>query len=189
MKLETLEFLFDTSVLDENLWIERAKELYESAEVLRLNLSVGESTDRSINATFLMLVSYSIENYLKAILINLNKKVFRDHVNQRHELPKALKSHDLTILASDSGISTSNDPFECQLLKRLTYCAVWHGRYPVPLKARDFEQRIGDFFSSTDIPVIQGLIKKIKIKIRDLYQDTEPAKQIQIKKANTLYSG
>ena len=176
MKKENLDFLYNTSVLSETRWVDIADELYGIAKMLEQKVkNIWNDADKipinhSFISTYYMLMSYSIENYLKAIIIRDNKEAYKKQIVKKSELPRELKKHDLCFLAQRSGIEgiTIDKSSEHRLLKRLTYCAIWYGRYPVPAKAEHFESSIGDLFSDTDIPIMQSIITKIKRKIENL---------------------
>jgi hypothetical protein len=59
---------------------------------------------------------------------------------------------------------------EEDILRRLTKCAVWYGRYPVPSSYKDYkpvmfsdgEQHIVSGFSSTDVQRIKKIIDEIQ---------------------------
>jgi len=175
MKKENLNFLYNSSMLDEKQWIDIADELYGIAETLEpkvktIQENAGRERNDSFTSAYYMLVSYSIENYLKALIISNNKTEYKKQLNNKSELPQEINGHDLCKLAGDAGIKEdiANDFFKQELLKKLTYCAIWFGRYPVPKKAEGFNDRIKSPFSSIDNPIIKNIITIIKKKVEKL---------------------
>lgn len=80
----------------------------------------------------LMLAGYSIENYLKGLIVkNSTLGAFDKNGNF------ALKSHNLVLLASKAGLKLNKD--EQELLERLNYFVMSGGRYPIPLNDIDMQ--------------------------------------------------
>ena len=81
-----------------------------------------------------MLWGYSFENLFKA-------KIICDLKNSMiiKEVPLSeIKSHNLLLLASKAKITLSDD--EKFYLRILEKCAVWAGRYPIPIKESQLPQ-------------------------------------------------
>jgi hypothetical protein len=128
---------------------------------------------------YFMLISYAIENLFKAAIVQRKKNDFKEYFERKGRLPKDLENHNLIHLANKSGfkaISAYED-----LLRRLTRCAVWHGRYPLPLRYKDIdpseqfidnEKRLVSYFSGDDIAKIRGLIKEIQYLLKDEQKDS-----------------
>ena len=117
------------------LWLWQSRALYESAELVMLSRKNGAGTFFNV-PTGMMLGSYAIETLLKAAQIaDLNEKqqerLFFGHARQMHST-----FHDLSKLVDETGIKVSKK--DRNLLSELTECAVWKGKYPIPLKAKDY---------------------------------------------------
>jgi hypothetical protein len=125
-------------------WILRAWDLYESArrlepEVLRVweryrELSEGSAGNYPRNycqGVYFMLLSFAVENLLKAAVIAKKGGQYRQDFRAKRRFPAELKGHDLLKLAHTAGLNLQDG--EEDLLRRLKRCAIWCGRYPVPL--------------------------------------------------------
>ena len=170
------EYLYKCNLLSETQWISIADELYKVANILEPQISEiwEKAPQEGINFTFIaiyfMLVSYATENYLKAIIIGKEKERYKILLENKCELPSELKSHDLPALAKKAGF---ND-LEPGLLRRLSRCAKWYGRYPVPVKGEEFPYEkypkeikgltIG--FTNYDVRMIKKIIEEIKRSIQ-----------------------
>lgn len=169
--------LYMSNLLNEKQWIDIADKLYKSAIIFEpkikqnyeeaLNEEFEKGVDTSLKNIYLMLVSYAIENYLKAIIIFAKKQQIKKDLDKKTELPQCLKSHDLEYLMKEAKLTNiiKSKSFECQLLSKLTSCARWYGRYPVSLKPKDFENNITIPDFEFDVDVIKNLIKNIKNKL------------------------
>ncbi len=125
-------------------WISKARDLYECAkklepEVVRIwenrravssNESVRLQADH-YQGVYFMLLSYAVENLLKASLVAKNGSQYKE----KKKFPEDLKCHDLVKLANR--IDLKLEAGEEDLFRRLTRSAIWHGRYPAPLKYSD----------------------------------------------------
>lgn len=129
-----------------------------------------------------MLVSYALENLLKALFIKSNRRVIEEELINRNGLPNLLKSHDLFKLAKELNVLQIESGEEL-LLRQLSRSAVWFGRYPIPSKASDLESSYTPEFppfpeypnmpldyrqhTNTDIEEIDGLILRVRDKISE----------------------
>ena len=172
--MENNQWLYKHQLLDENQWIRIANELYRTANNLESqvkkiwkNASMDNNPDinNSFIAIYFMLASYVIENYLKGIIIQKEKKKYKAFLENKCELPSDLKNHDLPSLAKKAGLEEL-DVGKFKILERLSQCAIWHGRYPVPAKPKDFPFTEG--FNEFDMDIIKEVIGKIKEIINSL---------------------
>jgi hypothetical protein len=136
---------FESAAFSEFQWIQKAKSLYEAAKKLEAEVvSIWENRqahakDVSVRLTadhyhgpYFMLIAFAVENLLKAAAVASNREKYRSEFRRSKDFPKELKSHNLVTLAKL--VALSFDAEDEDLLRRLTRCAVWYGRYPIPLK-------------------------------------------------------
>jgi hypothetical protein len=79
-------------------------------------------------SVYLTLMAYSLENLLKAHLVERDRSSIAAEVLRTGALPRPLKTHDLVALAADCGLSLNDS--EAALIRRLTRHAKWIDRYP-----------------------------------------------------------
>ena len=111
-----------------------------------------------------MLSAFAIENYLKGALV-VFKKWSKTDIKQ--ELPKPLKSHNLTQLAELVKLPLNEE--EADLMERLSEYAIWAGRYPVPLFSDNLRPQnkgpnIGNqltMYRGSDTAVINCLLERL----------------------------
>lgn len=132
-------------------WIQKARDLYESARKLEPEVvgiwqsyrawakdgSPPAATDH-YQGPYFMLVAFAVENLLKAAAIARNRVHYLAQFRKTQCFPKELQKHDLVKLAKL--VKLSFESGEEDLMRRLTRSAVWFGRYPVPL---DYEEMSG----------------------------------------------
>ena len=136
---------FEAAAFRDINWISKARGLYESArklepEVVRLwesylALMRGEANSSPgdhCQGPYFMLLSFAVENLLKAAAVARNSVRYRADFRAMSKFPEELKKHDLVKLAQFVQLAFSAE--EEDLLRRLTRSAVWFGRYPAPLK-------------------------------------------------------
>jgi hypothetical protein len=137
--LQTIQF--SERLVETGLWIQIARDLEAAAAVLEPeiqqywaevkveNRRVVDAPLRScVQAQYLMLMAYALENYFKAILIHRNIDSLRGWLLS--DLPCYIKSHNLVGLAREANIQLNTS--EEELLCRLTRYSMWAARYPVP---------------------------------------------------------
>lgn len=124
---EAINLRYSATVLNEYTW-NRQKEIFDKKpRVLNLPAFWTPRVER-------MLWGYAFENLFKAIII-VNLK----QCNGIQEVPfTEIKSHDLLLLAKKAVIELSDD--ERFYLNITQKCAVWAGRYPIPIKIHDLPQ-------------------------------------------------
>jgi len=131
---------FEERILDPKMWVYKGDELRYSADVLssfaliqvRRNRKFSEgvtySTHLSVMPQVIMLYSYAMENYIKALLVRMKKITIRDGklIGVSHKLVEMLK---------EVGIAT--DDIQNELLEKYERHIFWEGRYPGPTKKSD----------------------------------------------------
>lgn len=125
-------------------WIERARDLYESARKLEPAMEGVWKGYRAkarnpqwalepdhYTGPYFMLVSFAVENLLKAAAMSRKGAEYRDCFRLDGKFPSKLKGHDLVKLSKFLCLEVNRE--EDDLLHRLTRAAIWFGRYPAPV--------------------------------------------------------
>lgn len=144
---------FESAAFSSAKWIQKGIDLFESAKLLEPSIQELWSYWRSKSegrpaahvpdhflGTYFMLMSFCVENFLKAALIQAGssqyKREFKSCVESGVKsgkcFPSELKTHDLFDLSIKAELSLQDG--EEDLLRRLSRCAEWAGRYPSPLR-------------------------------------------------------
>ncbi len=144
---------FESAAFGPHKWINKAIDLFESAKLFEPKLlqlwehwrakSKGHPTAHVSDhylGTYFMLMSFCVENLLKAALIQVKglsyKRDFRSCLQADKKsskcFPFELKTHDLFDLSEKADLALQDG--EEDLLRRLSRCAEWAGRYPSPLR-------------------------------------------------------
>ena len=183
-KAELEKNIYIQVLLNENKWFSQAIDLEETAALLEEKveamwsaLSEYSKTGNSsavvrdnCSYTYLMLMAFSIENYLKGVLVRDRKHELKSILLDKAILPKTLKSHCLYTLATEIGIP--NVESHEGLLRRLSRSAIWRGRYPVPLHSSSlYDQKYSDgsvfniaHLQKDDTEQVRDLLNYIKEK-------------------------
>ncbi len=165
---------FASSLLDQTSWLEAARALRASIDLIESQLAVGWEAllgfgqrfplEIKMHAVFLMLCGFAAENYLKARLVSLNAW---NETSIGNSLPSSLKSHNLRSLANAVGVKLA--PEELDLIDRLSEYAVWAGRYPSPVKRDDLKPRsigetenVATYFRGSDLAVARCLLDNLE---------------------------
>jgi hypothetical protein len=123
-------------LLKPSAWKKKAEELIAVAESLEPTVLGHPETSAflALNAVYLMLASFAVENLRKGALVARNRKRYEEGMLQApaRRFPEELKSHDLLKLGALLELVFSEE--ETRLAKRLSHAAAWSGRYPVPLR-------------------------------------------------------
>jgi len=132
---------FGTTIVDPAAWVDTANDLTRALSLLGAQIEAALSN--SVNApsaglderlflhpTYMMLVAYAVENYLKGALVAKSGWTVADVSSK---FPTALKSHNLLDLMSKLDLHVNVE--ERDLLERVATYSIWAGRYPVPLSA------------------------------------------------------
>ena len=114
-----------------------------------------------------MLVSYAIENLLKGERIHRERPAFRNRLLTA--IPAYVKTHDLLALFKATALVP--DVVEEDLLTRLSRCAVWAGRYPVPtepaalrmtVQYSDGRHYLTAYFGPDDVARVSALVARVR---------------------------
>jgi hypothetical protein len=175
--------IYKSKALRAKLWKEKASDLILVASFLEpeidrvweimkkasqgQNVALGNSR---IIGIYLMLVSFAVENMLKARLIEMNLHEYRKAVETNGNLPSELRSHDLYNLSIQAGLQITDA--EEDLLRRLSRSAIWAGRYPVPLRHVDLE---GQKYSDGDVKNDSRYLLSDRADIKNLVDKLEHA--------------
>jgi len=135
---------FVKKALDCELWIEKADELIKVAALLKPHIDQNAWNKKQGKVRleyypiYFMLMSYALENLLKALKLKKNSHL-KERLRQTRKLPEELKTHNIYSLAKDSGLLSQGDYPDLteDLLKRMSISATWFSRYPTPVKADD----------------------------------------------------
>jgi hypothetical protein len=135
--------------------------------------------DLGLQQTYIMLIGFAIENFLKGVLVSKDQEHFKKITLELRRLPKALQSHKLVELAEKLNLQIGDK--ERTLLAKLEDHLLWAGRYPVPTKPSTYEQifefplRTSSLFrirSQFDLAAIKGLVSLLQrqsgIKLNDV---------------------
>jgi hypothetical protein len=131
--------IFHDSVLTPQSWVDAAADLAKALIYLRppviefCKAAISSDAQRlpvekGVHGSYLMIAAYALENMFKAMLTS---KATETESPTPQALLKELKTHDLSKLAAAAGVILTEQGSD--LLARLTYFAVWAGRYPAPL--------------------------------------------------------
>jgi hypothetical protein len=139
---------YKSKTFSENSWLKSARALIYSAKELEPKVLAlwesyrANSKDKTAplmsddyQGPYYMLMSYAVENLFKAKIVKKESIKFKKDFENDKKFPKELQSHDLVDLAQKA-----NFPFNIEeedLLRRLTWHAIWAGRYPSPLNYVD----------------------------------------------------
>jgi hypothetical protein len=173
---------FITKTLDHTLWIQKADDLLEVAsfieprieEMWSAVLQDGGFVKEHYITTYFMLVSYALENLLKALYIKLNKDAVKKKLEEKEQLPKTIAGHDLYRMAKELNV-VELEWGEESLLKKVSRSAVWFGRYPTPITASELDRSYKSEFenlrihfrlySSDDLKEIKSIISRVRDKL------------------------
>jgi hypothetical protein len=166
-------------------WVSNARDLYECAkklepEILRVlenyrAVSRKEATRLEpdhYQGVYFMLLSYAMENLLKAAVISREGRRYKEEFLANKKFPQELREHDLVVLAQMVGLVFEEG--EEDLFRRLSRSAVWHGRYPAPLKWPEMsgtatfidgkERRIS-WYAADDIERLNALVAGLPARL------------------------
>lgn len=180
---------FESAAFGASKWTQKGVDLFESAKMFEPKIlqvweywrakSKGEKAVHVpdyFHGTYFMLMSFSVENFLKAALIQRDRfgyqKDFRQCVVERKPstkcFPQELKTHDLFKLAVKAELALLDG--EEDLLRRLSRCAEWAGRYPSPLRYEEMSgsEKFADgeiyslsWFGGNDIAKLNAFIPSL----------------------------
>ena len=162
------------AILDPNMWIQTANNLMHSAECLKPSVKAfWASKGKGINThrTYLMLIGFAIENFIKAVLASKLTQEEKEEVMSTGKLPNNFKEHCSAQLIENSlGISLSNEVFSLgteSLIERIDEAVIWSGRYPSKVNPSGIlvSSNDGQYMSylySSDVMRAMDTAKKIK---------------------------
>lgn len=171
---------FRGGLLNPKAWLERAEELSQAAALLEPSVlawwsAVTPSRQSeslppppfSFHGVYLMLQAYALENQCKVRLLGTMTPRELATRQSTFALPRRLQTHNLVLLFR--ALHQSTERREEQVLRQLSRCSVWAGRYPVPLEAMDlFPERHSDgrlydmrTFLEDDVPISKALLLRI----------------------------
>lgn len=185
--------LYLEHLLNPWFWVEKADKLLEASEVLkpklrkywnivRTNAREGrykkggpppKKTPSELHGPYFILVSYALENLLKALIIQDRSEEIRGQFSQTGRLPRLIKDHDLVKLSKRANIKI--DITEEDVLTRLSRLSKWKSRYPVPVELSDMQNIIKysngrgyftDYFKPEDIDQLDAIVKRVKDRLR-----------------------
>jgi hypothetical protein len=160
--------------------LELCRSLRRADEALQAKIDAGQSSFppedyeamriSTCQDTIMLLLGFSIENYLKGVWVHLNPSLEED----ARMLPPQFRdrtAHDLVAQATYLGLDL--DAEENKVLTTLTEFVLWRGRYPVALNAvltGEAMARGGSFFTVINAapdpigwtPAILGVLDKIR---------------------------
>lgn len=166
-------------------WIAKARDLYESARKLEPAMEVVWDSYRAraknlsgplepdhYNGPYFMLVSFAVENLLKAAAVSRNSFAYKERFRSTGKFPAELQKHDLVGLIHSLGLVVTQE--EEDLLRRLTRGATWFGRYPAPLKHSEMSgtERFSDgkeysvsWFGREDVTKVGTFINGLPVRL------------------------
>jgi hypothetical protein len=186
----TIQYL--DSLLNPRLWLDIADKLLEASKVLEPLLhqfwSVVITNEReakynkgeespyksppNLNGPYFILISYALEDLLKALIIQEQGEEIRHRFLQRGTLPKLLDEHNLVVLSNRAKFDISFT--EEDTLSGLSRQSKWKGRYPVPFKLDDMrnltkysngKSYFVDYYTLGDLNIINAIIKRARNKV------------------------
>src|SRR5687768_311043 len=135
------EKLFELIGQDAQMWLEQAKQLKMSADVILVELEKILPLSQVLPGvrvkkvayihSFMLLTGMAFENLIKGILVGRDKTVV-DQQKIDNRLWNVRGGHGIAELGKRV---TSLTPDESDLLKRLEEYLFWAGRYPLPLNS------------------------------------------------------
>lgn len=178
---------YEQRVLTPQNWVRLADNLLKSARLLKPHAQrAWKSMERHIRdrnhspsldhytATYLMLISYALENLLKAALVAQERTALMSDPRfcRDGQLPKELRGHSLVHFVSRLKIQL--DPASYEALLRLERSAVWAGRYPVALAYREHANSKKDrgttynvgYIAAADLTSLPTLVSHIRSQLK-----------------------
>lgn len=184
---------FESAAFSSTKWIQKGIDLFESAKLLEPKIQELWGYWRSKSegkpaahvpdyflGTYFMLMSFCVENFLKAALIQAGSSQYKSEFKSCVEsgvksgkcFPFELKTHDLFDLSVKAELSLQEG--EEDLLRRLSRCAEWAGRYPSPLRYEEMSgaEQFSDgkdyslsWFGERDVLTLNGFIPSLPSRL------------------------
>ena len=182
------------NLLDWELWVDKADKLLEASKILEpqirdfWNVVINNAKEgryneggepphippSNIQDPYFILISYALENLLKALIIRDRSDEIRSQFAQKGRLPSLIKEHDLARLSKKANIKM--DIKEEDILTRLSRFSKWKSRYPVPVKLSDMQNLLKysngkvyftDYFKPGDLDQLDAIVKRVKDHLKD----------------------
>jgi hypothetical protein len=175
---DVLRSMYESTAYWDIQWIDKAENLIACARLLEPAIEQLFATYRQHSAnravplvpdhytkSYLMLMGFAFENLFKAVIVRRDGRGSPD----KTKMLAKVKDHDLPRLAKDAGFPLDRERED--LLRRMTRCAVWEGRYPVPTswdKGRnteifsDGQSFLVAFFAGNDPERIDKLLNELR---------------------------
>jgi len=122
---------------------------------------------------YFILISYALEDLLKALIIRDRSDEIRSRFTQTGNLPSLIKGHDLVKLSKRANMKM--DIKEEDILTRLSRFSKWKSRYPVPVELSDLQNILKysdgkayftDYFKPDDLEQLDTIVKRVKEHLR-----------------------
>ena len=171
---------YSEKLIDTTLWIGKADELINAANLLREEVIkywseikiengkiVGIPNRKNVQQAYFLLITYALENFLKVLLVHQNQKKLKGLLHQK--LPDYLLTHDLIKLSLTAGFKINL--YEEELFCRLTRFSIWKARYPIPINSdilinvkilSDEKAHFTDYYKPQDIHLIDNIIDRLR---------------------------
>ena len=177
------------NLLNWGLWVDKADKLLKASKILEpqirdywnvvlTNFKEGRYNKggepphippSNIQGPYFILISYALENLLKALIIRDRSDEIRSRFTQTGKLPKLIRDHDLLELSRKASIKMGIN--EEDILRRLSRFSKWKSRYPVPVEPSDIQNIIKysngkeyftDYFKPDDLDQLDAIVKRVK---------------------------
>jgi hypothetical protein len=184
--------LYLEGLLNPRLWVAKADDLLEASKLLEphlrqfwsvitTNANEGQLEKGSehpstlppnVHGPYFILVSYALENLLKALIVGQRNDEISSQFIQTGRLPTLLKEHDLVRLSKEANMVV--DVKEEDILTRLSRQSRWKSRYPVPVELRDIQNVIRysdgrpyftDYYAPTDLDQLNAMVQKVRSRV------------------------
>jgi len=167
---------FDLSNFDEANWYYSSDKLQISAEHMfnsfKTSFDDGKSDGQAVSFfySYILLLGYAIENYLKGASIeiyklrNPNMKInsFNELKNKVWHLKKT--GHELIHIFDIIGLQLYKA--EEKLLQKFEEYIIWRGKYPAPISSSGANSELQSI-SESDLDILRQMKDRIKIEIKN----------------------
>jgi hypothetical protein len=181
--------LYYDQLRNPQLWADMANEMIEALKVLEPKLrefwniakdnslkeKYGQDQEGhhnlppNLHGPYFVLVSYAVENMLKALIVKNRSEVINSQFSQKGRLPDVIRGHNLIDLSKRADIKLNIA--EEDLLIRIYRQSKWKSRYPVPVdlieiqnvaRCSDGKARFMDYYRPEDIDDINNMLTKLR---------------------------
>ncbi len=175
------------AILDPEQWIEKGNALLYAARKLMPGLNEwlgggieGDSDDglekaENIHATYLMLIGYAIENFIKASMVCDLSNDDRAKVKCTGSLPKQFQGHcSEELIVKGLGKSQFDRVFSCggdSLIEKIGDAVIWKGRYPSKVRPKGvlYSPKDGEYMGFQAFADVRFAMDKAK-EIKELVE-------------------